>query len=206
MTASGKRLSAHLARTIGAGLLLLVPVVITYLVLRLLFTSIDDVLQPALEEAFGRRFPGLGAAILVVLVYLAGLVASRVVGRRLIRLGQGLLLRVPVIGSVYSAAKQLIESFSGEAATGFKRVVVIEYPREGLWTIGFLTGTTTDERGQAMGLVYIPTAPTPQSGWVAILPMGQIYDTDLTVGAAMRLVLSGGISAPPRIRKRPAAA
>jgi len=143
---------------------------LTYLVLRLLSDVIDGVLQPGIEAFFTRRIPGLGAVILVLLVYAIGLLGAFFLGKQLIRLAQNALLKVPIIGVVYSSAKQLIESFSGSGETGFKRVVVIEYPRASVWTIGFLTGTTTDERSQPMALVYIPTAPTPNSGWIAILP------------------------------------
>lgn len=200
-----RRLAGHLTLTLGAGLLLLLPVIIAYLVLRLLFDAIDGILQPGVEAIVGRKIPGLGAVIILVLVYLTGLVGAFFLGKVLVRFGQGLLLKVPVIGAVYSSAKQLIESFSGSGSTGFKRVVVIEYPRAGVWTIGFLTGTTTDEGGRPLALVYIPTAPTPNSGWVAILPVQDVFDTDLSVQQALRLVLSGGIVAPPQISKRAAA-
>lgn len=197
-----QRIIRHFRRTLIAGLLLLVPVVITYLVLRLLFNFVDGVLQPGIERVLGSEIPGLGIVLLATLVYLVGLLGANFIGKRLIRLVQATLLRIPIVNAVYSASKQLIESFSGSGTTGFKRVVAIEYPRVGAWTIGFLTGMTTDENGRSMGIIYIPTAPTPQSGWVAILPTDQIYDTDLSVPIAMRLVLSGGIVAPPQIRKR----
>lgn len=198
----GRKRTGHFKRTMVSGLLLLVPVVITYLVLRLLFNFADGILQPGIEAVFGRRVPGVGIILLLAMIYLAGLVAANILGRQLIKLSQTILLRVPVIGSVYSSGKQLIESFSGTATTGFKRVVFIEYPRPNTWTVGFLTGITTDENGTSLGIVYIPTAPTPNSGWVALLPVQDIYDTDLTVPVALRMVLSGGIVAPPQIRKR----
>ena len=184
-------------------MLLLLPVIITYLLLRLLFDAIDGLVQPVIEAAFGRRIPGLGSVILVILVYVTGLVGAFFLGKRLIRLGQNALLRMPVIGPVYSTAKQLIDSFSGSTGTGFKRVVIIEYPRASVWTIGFLTSLTSDESGKPMALVYMPTAPMPNSGWVAILPAQDVYDTDMSVSEAMKLVLSGGIVAPPQIRKTP---
>lgn len=194
----------HLRDRLTAGLLLLVPLLITYWILGFAFRGVDGLLQPLVQEFLDRRIPGLGLVILVVAVYFAGLLASNFVGRSLIHLGQQALLRVPLISTVYDASKQLIESFAGTAKTGFKRVVAIEYPRQGAWALGFLTGTTTDEADNPLGIVYIPTAPTPNSGWVAILPMSQIHDTDLTVQVAMRMILSGGIMAPPRIRKSPA--
>jgi uncharacterized membrane protein len=82
--------------------------------------------------------------------------------------------------------------------------VAIEYPRHGAWALGFLTAIANDEEGVEMGIIYIPTAPSPQSGWVAILPMTQIFDVDLPVSTAMRLILSGGISSPSSIIKAPA--
>jgi uncharacterized membrane protein len=199
--AVGRRLVTHLRGTLIAGLLLLVPVVISYLVLRLIFDTIDGVLEPAIRPVLGRSVPGAGIFLLVVLVYITGLIGANVLGRRLIHQGQQLLLRVPFISYVYSTSKQLIESFSGMAATGFRRVVLIEYPRRGTWTLGFLTGLTADEAGRPLALVYIPTAPTPNSGWVAILPVEEVHDTDLSIPVAMRLVLSGGISAPAQIRR-----
>ncbi|MBI2166143.1 MAG: DUF502 domain-containing protein [Chloroflexi bacterium] len=198
----GQSLVRHFRSTLVAGLLLLVPVVITYLVLRLLFTSIDSLLQPGVEAILGRKIPGLGILVLAFLVYLAGLFSVNVLGKQAVKLGQNILLRIPVIRAVYSPAKQLIESFSDIKATGFKRVVLIEYPRAGAWTVGFLTGVTSDENGRRMALVYIPTAPTPQSGWVALVPVEDVFDTDLSVQVALQMVLSGGIVTPPQIRKK----
>ncbi|MDO8751624.1 MAG: DUF502 domain-containing protein [Dehalococcoidia bacterium] len=198
----GKRVRAHFRRTIITGLLLLVPVVLTYLVLRLLFNFLDGILQPVFRALGRGELPGVGLVSLVALIYIAGLFGANFLGKRLVSFGQATLLRMPVIGSVYSSARQLIESFSGGSSTGFKRVVLIEYPGPGLWSVGFLTSVTTDENGKSMGLIYIPTAPTPQSGWVALVPVENIYDTDLTVPVAMRLVLSGGIVTPGQIKKK----
>ncbi|MBM2831771.1 MAG: hypothetical protein HW414_823 [Dehalococcoidia bacterium] len=193
----------HLRKTLITGLLLLVPLIVTYVVLRLVFFSLDGVLQPGFERLFGVRVPGVGLIALLVLMYFIGLLGLYGAGKQLIRLGQRALLGVPVIGMVYSAARQLIESFSGTGQTGFKRVVAIEYPKKGTWAIGFLTGLTSDGAGKSMALIYIPTAPTPNSGWVALLAMEDVYDVDMTVSDAFRLVLSGGIQAPPAIRMRP---
>jgi len=192
----------HFRNTLITGFLILVPVVITYWILRLIFESLDGILQPAIRPILGRGIPGLGIAVLVVSIYVMGLVGANFLGRKLVYWGQQFLLKFPIVNFVYSAAKELIESFSGQRNTGLKRVVMIEYPRIGVWTIGFLTSTTIDENGRVLGMVYIPTSPTPNSGWVAILPLEQVYDTDLSVSIAMRLVLSGGIATPPQITKR----
>jgi uncharacterized membrane protein len=183
-------------------LLFLVPLILTYWVLRLVFDFLDGLIGPAFDLWFGREIPGVGLVALIIVLYVAGIVATSVFGLRLISRLQQLLLSVPVIKPIYSATKRLVESFSGSPVTGFKRVVAIEYPRPGLWTIGFLTSLTYDEEDRPMAVVYIPTAPLPNSGWVAILSIEDVYDTDMTVQTAMQMVLSGGIVTPGRITKR----
>ena len=167
-----------------------------------MFDFLDGLIGPAFDLWFHREIPGIGLVVLIIVIYIAGIVATSVFGLRLISRVQQLLLSVPVIRPIYSATKRLVESFSGSPVTGFKRVVAIEYPRPGLWTIGFLTSLTYDEDDRPMAVVYIPTAPLPDSGWVAILSVEDVYDTDMTVQTAMQMVLSGGIVAPSRIAKR----
>ena len=195
----------HLRRTFIAGIIVLVPVVITFVLARWLFNIIDGLLQPGVERILGRTWPGLGIVILIVVIYLIGLIWAAAVGKRLIGWAQRGLLGVPLVNAIYRGSKDLIESFSGQGPTGFSRVVAIEYPRTGSWAIGFLTGIATDEMGVPMGIVYIPTSPTPQTGWVAILAMDQVFDVDIPVSQAMRLILSGGIISPTSLRKSPSA-
>lgn len=198
-----KSFGIHLRNRFAAGLLLLVPLILTYWVLRLVFDFLDGLLSPAIELWFGRQIIGVGLIALLIVIYIAGLVAASVFGLRLIGRLQRVLLSIPIVRTIYSATKRLVESFSGSPVTGFKRVVAIEYPRNGIWTIGFLTSLNTDENARPMAVVYIPTAPMPNSGWVAVLSVDQVYDTDMTIQDAMQMVLSGGIVAPERISKRP---
>lgn len=194
-----RRIARHLRGTMVGGLLLLVPVIITYVVLRWLFDAIDGLLQPVIQETFNRDVPGLGAIALVLILYAVGLMEQNFLARRTFDLAKAMLLRIPIIGAVYSSAKQLIDALSGAESSSFRQVVMIEYPRKNAWTIGFLTGNTTDKDGNPLSIIYIPTAPTPNSGWVALIPDGDVFHTDLTVSTAMRLVLSGGIIAPTMI-------
>ncbi|MBM3944331.1 MAG: DUF502 domain-containing protein [SAR202 cluster bacterium] len=195
--------NTHLRRTVITGLLLLIPLVLTYLVLRFLFDNLDELLQPVFIYFFERRIPGAGIAALAVLVYLVGLLGQNFAGRKLVQLTQYVLMRIPVVSTVYNATRRLIESFSGPGTTGLKRVVMIEYPRLGMWTVGFLTGVMTDETGKQLALVYVPTAPTPYTGWMAMVPVDQVYDTDLSVSTAFNMVLSGGVVSPATVKKRP---
>ena len=193
------RVKLHVRRTMIEGVLLLVPIVITFMVLRWVWGFVDGVLSPAIETSTGVSFPGLGVAALLLLVYLVGLVWDIDLGKRILTSAQQVLTSLPIVRVVYSPARQLIQSFSGSGPSGFKRVVVIEYPRAGTWMLGFLTSITTRNDGVRLGVVYVPTAPTPNSGWVVLLPIDEVFDTVLTVQEAMAMVLSGGIATPDEI-------
>ena len=208
-----RRIALHLRITIVTGVLILVPIVITYFLLQWVFNFLDGIMQPAVRrtirlifgsgEGIPETIPGLGLITLGIIVYALGLVWTKRLGRRLIRTIQHYLVNIPIIGTVYGPARKLIESFSGDSVSGFKRVVIVEYPKKDTWMIGFLTGITEVVPGTTMGIVYLPTAPTPNSGWVALVPTTEVYDTDLTVQEAMSMVLSGGIAAPLRIDLKP---
>lgn len=205
----GSKILHSIRRNIIAGLLFLLPIAITIIVLKFLFNTIDGIIQPAIDPIFNQIRPGLarrippgaGIIILIICVYLIGLLGANILGKWIGKRIQYLFLKVPIVGIVYSTAKQLIESFSGEGSTGFKRVVMIEYPKDDCWTIGFLTNMINDENDKIMALVYIPTSPTPNSGWVAIIPIENVYDTDLPVQEALRMVLSGGTVSPTHLKK-----
>ena len=189
----------HLRRVMTAGLIVVVPLAITFWVLRLVFNLMDGFLGPLIDDRLGRHIPGIGIVAMLVLVYVTGLLwdLSRL-SRRMIEGVQKWLLSIPIVGAVYSPARQLIDSFSGTSESGFKRVVLIEYPKAGTWMIGFLTSTTMTRDGE-MGVVYVPTAPTPNSGWVGVVPIRGVYDVDMSVQQAMSMVLSGGIVTPDSI-------
>ena len=189
----------HLRRVMIAGLIIVVPLAITFWVLRLVFNLMDGFFGPVIEDWIGHHIPGIGILVILLLVYLTGQlwVVSRL-GRRMIEGIQNWLLSIPIVGAIYNPARQLIDSFSGTSESGFKRVVIIEYPKSGTWMIGFLTATTTTKDGE-MGVVYVPTAPTPNSGWVGVVPIEGVYDVDMTVQQAMSMVLSGGIVTPEEI-------
>lgn len=195
----------HLRRALIAGSLLLVPVALTYLVLVFIYDVVNGVLQPAVERVFSWAgyedwtFPGLGLIAAVVLFYIMGIVLARGIGVKMVEWVQRATLQVPLIGTIYLAARQLVESFSGSGKTGFKRVVMIEYPRKGFWAIGFLTAITANDAAQPLAVVYIPTAPLPNSGWLAIVPFSEIHDTNVTAHQAMQFVFSGGIMSPAKI-------
>ena len=139
----------HLRRVMTAGLIIVVPLGITFWVLRLVFNLMDGFLGPVIEDRIGRDLPGIGIVAILLLVYVTGQLweLSRL-SRRMIEGIQKWLLSIPIVGAVYNPARQLIDSFSGTSESGFKRVVLIEYPKAGTWMIGFLTATTMTKDGE----------------------------------------------------------
>ncbi len=191
----------HLKQRFIVGLFLLIPIAITYIILRFVFQGLDGIMQPLMQRLIGKEIPGVGIITLLVMMYLIGLLVTTVFGERAVRATQNLLLRLPLISSVYNPSKQIIDAFTGAGRNAFKRVVAIEYPRQGMWTIAFVMSIIKDEDDGDMAVVYIPTSPTPQSGWLGIVSMNQLRETDISVDAAFRMVLSGGILSPGTMKK-----
>ena len=190
------RVTAHLRNRLTAGLFVLLPILFTLLVLRIAFGFIDGILSPAIEQLLDRTIPGLGIAALIVIIYVFGVLTMSRLGLAVLKQLQWPMLAVPVVRTIFSVGQKIVDSMSGESAAGLSRVVMIEYPRPGIWAAGFLTGFTTVGQDRRLALVYLPTAPMPNSGWIAYVPFEDVYDTDLTTGQMMQIVLSSGIEYP----------
>lgn len=189
------RVGQHLRRTFIAGLLALIPLAVTFIVLRFAFTTLDDAVQPLVERAFNREIPGVGIGIMIVTIYLAGLVVANFIGRRLVGYAENVILRVPIVQWFYNLTKQIIASLS-VAGSAKLRVVLVEWPKKGTYTIGFHTSTVTGKDGRLYHSVLIPTTPTPQTGLMAYLPEDEVIATELTVAEGIRLVVSSGVLSP----------
>ena len=197
-----KRTKRGFRSKILAGVAILVPVVVTFLALRLVFLWLDGFAQPLIKRVFQRQadIPGLGIVLTLALIWLTGLLASNVLGRRLIGTGNSLLTRLPIIGSIYGPVKQFTETLvSTEKSRGFRRVVLAEYPSQGLWSLGFVTGEVRFDDGKMGCCVFVPTSPNPATGWMVICPSEKLRDTRLTVEEAMQLIVSGGLVVPPSL-------
>ena len=185
-----------------AGVLITVPLALTVWILVQIFNWIDGFLQPVVKPIFGHEIPGLGFGITVVLVYLVGVIASNVLGRRLLRYGESLLERVPVARHLYTGIRQIVQSFSEPRKTGFMQVVLIEFPRKGTRTIGFVTNESPDASGKKLLNVFVPTAPNPTSGFLQIVEESEIIRTEISVDAALKMVVSGGRMSPEEVREK----
>ena len=199
-----KNVGLHIRTTLLAGVLVTIPVVVTFVILKFVFDFFDPLLQPLFESFTDRYTPGMGMLALVIIIYLAGLVTTQVLGRRMIQLMHGTVDLIPVVRSVYRAARQATEVFSTVGANGkYSGVVLVDFPGNGLRSIGLVTGRLKDQDGNPLLAVYMPTSPFPTSGFLVIIPPHQVTPTDMTVNDAMKLIVSAGIMVPETIVSNP---
>ncbi len=192
-------------RHLTAGLLVLVPVIVTAAVVAFLFNLIDGWSRPLTRHLFGRELPGVGIALTVVVVWLVGLLSTNFVGKKFLEVFERLLENLPLVKSVYSASKQLVDAFSPKGRGSFRRVVLVEFPKKGTFALGFVTGGGLGALGDGIASVYVPTAINPTSGFVVFVPESEIVDAGLTVEEGIKLVVSGGVVGPRQLPERPSA-
>ena len=189
---SRKQIGRRLRIQFGAGILVVVPIIIAILILVWLFNYIDNIAQPVARSLLGRTIPGLGFGITVVLIYVTGVVATSVIGKRLISYGESLLARVPLFRYIYTGIKQIMESFAAPREAGFLQVVLVEVPKKGMRVIGFVTSESCVESGKKLLTVFIPTSPNPTSGYLEIVRESDVIRTNISIDDALKMVLSGG--------------
>ena len=194
-----------LGHRISRGGMLLLPLLLTFWLVQFAFDTIDGLLQPIIANAFGEEIPGLSFGIIVAAMFLVGAFASA----RLLQYPAALFERgvqgLPVVGSIYGTTRQLFATAKdgGKRATGFSTVVRVEYPRRGAWAVGFLTAVVTDDEGNRYGVVYMPSTPMPQSGWLMQLPLEEIELLNWSSGNAMQYIVSAGVTSPSEMAITP---
>lgn len=186
----------HVRRHLTAGLLVIVPLVVTFAVVRFLFNLIDDASQPLAERLVGRVIPGLGLALTIVAIWLAGALSANFIGKKFLELFGRLLENLPLVKTVYTASKQLVEAVSPAGRRAFRRVVLVEFPQKGTFALGFVTGNGLGSLEKDTLSVYVPTALNPTSGFLIFARESDILDPGLTVEEAIKLVVSGGVVRP----------
>lgn len=195
----------RLRRYFIAGFFVTVPVVISVAALVWIFQVVDGVMAPLYARLLGREVPGLGLLTTIVMVFLAGVIASNVIGKRILQRAEHYLLLVPVFRTIYAPIKQLIAAFSPGNEAGFKRVVLIEAPGRGA-VLGFLTREFAVDRGTGAGpepmvAVYVPTNHL-YLGDVVVVRASEVAYPDLTVEQGIRIFLTGGMALPSRLAAR----
>ncbi len=195
----------RLRRILVAGMLVWVPVGITVFVLRILINLADQTLalippQFRPEELVGFPIPGLGVVLSLLLLFVTGLVAANVFGKRIIALWESVLRRIPLVRTIYTAAKSFLEMVLSGQHDSFSKVLLIEYPRRGVYCIGFQTSSTVGQLEKHFDeecvCVFVPTTPNPTSGFLVLAPENDLIEIDMSVEDAIKMVVSVGVIVP----------
>jgi uncharacterized membrane protein len=194
------RVQKHVRTRLTTGILVLIPIYVTWVVLKFLFEKMDGILAPYVQRWIGFRIPGLGIVMTLLVVYLVGLLATRLIGQQLFGALDRLLSRAPIVRTIYNTLKQVSQILSPSGRSNFKRVVIIEYPRPGIKALGFVTGTVAGEDAQVFVNIFVPTSPNPTSGMLVIVPESEVLETSMTVEDGLKLIVSGGIVVPKELR------
>jgi uncharacterized membrane protein len=204
---AGKRatsIRATFKRRFFAGLLVSIPAIVTFFIIWWFFKAVDGLLGPLYEKILGYYVPGFGFISAVVLIFIIGVISTNVFGRKVIEIFERILLKIPVFKGLYTAIKHLVDAFSpASRALSFKKFVIVEYPRPGVFVFGFLTKESTiktAEDGQESHLrtVYIPTNNL-YLGEIALFREEEVFYTDITIEEGIKIILSAGIATPSRI-------
>ncbi len=198
---------SRLQRYLVAGLLVWVPVLVTLGVLKVLVELMDRTLlllpvayRP--ETLLGFNIPGLGVLATVIVLLGTGVLVANFFGRKLVEISEAILSRIPFIRTIYSGAKQIAERVFDENGNSFKRVVLLEYPRRGIWSLGFLTnehlGEPATQSGRELVGVFVPTTPNPTSGFLVMVPPEDLQELDIRVDDALKMIISLGVAVPDR--------
>jgi uncharacterized membrane protein len=197
-----KNIFRHLRSKIFAGILVTLPLGITFLVLKFVFNTLDNILGPLTPPVtiylFNREIsiPGLGIIGFFLLLYLIGVIAANVLGRKLVSWGDRLFTAIPVVKNIYSSSKQLTDAFSVTRKGSFRQAVFVEFPQEGNYMLGFVTNELTDLESQKRVTVFIPTAFVPPQGFLLFLPKEKVLVSHLSIEEAIKAIMSVGIVAP----------
>ena len=183
------------------GLISILPLTATYWIVVKLFHFFSRPGASIVEFIFADKVPLYvpqiaGFILTLLFIYLIGILVSNVLGKRLYAWLENMLSRIPVVNSVYRTIKQITTSLSGPDRQAFKKVVFIEYPRKGIWTLTMVTGESTNEKGDAYYHIFVPTTPNPTSGYMLYVPQKDTYETNMSIEEGLKIIISGGMLAP----------
>ena len=188
-----------------AGLVVWLPILATFVILRFIIDLLDQTMsllprayQP--DQLLGFHIPGLGVVISLALLVVTGLVATNILGQRLVGWSEAVLDKIPLVRSIYNASKQVIQAIFATNSDAFRKVLLVQYPREGLWSLAFQTGVTHAEikqhTGEEMISIFVPTTPNPTSGFLMMVPKSEAIELSMTIDEALKFIISLGVMQP----------
>ncbi len=192
-------------RYLIAGLLVWVPLGVTVMVIKLLVDLMDRSLLLLPEpyrpdNLLGFHIPGLGVVLTAIIVLITGMVVANLFGRKLVRLWESVLAQIPLVRTIYTGVKQILETVFSSNEQSFRKVLLVEYPRRGLWTLAFQSSTTSGEAqtktGRTVVNVFIPTTPNPTSGFFIMVPSDDVVELDMSVDDGLKMIISAGVVVP----------
>lgn len=196
------RRPGRFATRMASGIFALIPIIVTFMVLRFLFNASAGILLPIIDSAVGAWPPvaraALAIGILLVAVYVLGEITARAVGRKALSLVEDVVLRLPFVKVVYSVSKQVASAFQGSRARAFKSVVYLDFPYRGVKAVGFVTSSFQKPDGTAWSTVFVPTTPNPTTGFLQLVPTSDLERTDMTVEEGIKVIMSLGVLRPER--------
>ncbi len=203
----GKLLRSYLL----AGLVVWLPILVTFVLLRFIVQMLDETISLlpraySPDQLFGVHIPGFGVLLSLLILFITGMVATNFLGQRLVGWSEAILDKIPLVRTIYNTSKQVIEAVLATNSQAFRKVLLIEYPRKGLWSIGFqssvLSKDFNQKTGQEMVGVFIPTTPIPTSGFLLLVPKSEVIELAMTIDEALKFVISLGVTPYPRKAKK----
>jgi uncharacterized membrane protein len=185
------------------GLIVLLPLLVTVWLLFFFYNFLDGILGNIISVFVGHHIPGLGFILIIALIFFAGLISPLIIGKRMIKFGDDIMIKVPLVKSIYSSVKQVNDVLFMEKETkGFNRACLVEYPRKGIWSVGFVTSDAAKEIEKKTGghgkmvNVFIANTPTPATGFLIVVPSKEVKLLDMKIDDAFKYVISGGVLKP----------
>ena len=178
-----------------AGVATLLPLYLTFFVIKFLFVTLEEMSDPLLKR-FNLEIPGLGIFLTVVLIYILGFLVTNFLGRKIFNLGERIVKKVPIVNIIYTTLKQITDTFTKGSTDAFEGAVYIQYPRQGLWTMAFISGESKTKDGVPYYHLFVPTTPNPTSGFFLMIPQADTVATGMSVEDGLKTIISGGLLAP----------
>lgn len=178
-----------------AGLATLLPLYLTFFVIKFLFVTLEEMSDPILKR-LNLDIPGLGIILTVLLIYILGFLVTNFLGRKIFNLGERIVKKVPIVNMIYTTLKQITDTFTKGSTDAFEGAVYIQYPRQGLWTMAFISGESKTKDGVPYYHLFVPTTPNPTSGFFLMIPQADTVATGMSVEDGLKTIISGGLLAP----------